>query len=279
MMGDHRGFALVLTLIITALLVAVTSELIHQVYVDTALSRTYRDGQQASLLAESGISGGTKYLRTVFSDKYTYPLDPLSQDDESGSLQISFSEESGKINLNDLAGANGTVDTDLRNVLSRLGKQLGIPDQVWDALVDWLDSDDLPYSSGGVESAYYRTMQPPYDARNGKLASVAELSMIRGVTPAMVDGLRPFVTVFPSRPGGVRTLVNVNTAPKEVLMALDGAIDAGLAERIIEERKQRPFKDLGGTEPGWRGWRAVQQSCEDCDDEGNDFQNNVAGPS
>ena len=58
-MRGEKGFALVLTLIVTSLMVAVLVEMIHQVYVDVSISRSYRDGQQASLLAESGVTGGT----------------------------------------------------------------------------------------------------------------------------------------------------------------------------------------------------------------------------
>jgi general secretion pathway protein K len=43
---NESGFALVITLIITALLVAVAVEFIHDVYVETSLSRSYADGQQ-----------------------------------------------------------------------------------------------------------------------------------------------------------------------------------------------------------------------------------------
>jgi type II secretory pathway component PulK len=39
--------------------------------------------------------------------------------------------------------------------------------------------------------------------------------------------------------------VNVNTAPKEVLMAFDNRISAGMAEQIIEQRQLTPFKTVG----------------------------------
>ena len=58
MMGrlkNESGFALILTLVVTALMVAVVVEMIHQVYVDTSISRGFRDRQQASVLAESGV--------------------------------------------------------------------------------------------------------------------------------------------------------------------------------------------------------------------------------
>jgi general secretion pathway protein K len=186
----EKGFALVLVLVVTALMVAVTAELIHQVYVDISLSRGFRDGQQASLLAESGITAGAKYLKFFFSDEYTTLFDPLKQEDETGTIEISATEESGKINLNLLVLPNGDMEQITYKALLRLGKRLKIPDDVWSSLADWLDSND-EQRSGGAETPYYQTLKPPYRARNGRLATVAELSLIKGFTPEIIARLKP----------------------------------------------------------------------------------------
>lgn len=241
----ENGFALVLTLVVTALMVAVTAEMIHQVYVDTSLSRGFRDGQQASLLAESGISGGTKLLQLALSGrKYSALSDkwaePFKLDDETGTIEITAVEESGKINLNDLLV--GSDDFTLK-ALKRLGKRLQIPEDCWSALADWLDSDDDP-RSGGAETSYYKSLKPPYSARNAKLMTLAELSLVKGFTPEIIAKLRPFVTIYADQLGPL-SQVNINTAPKEVLAALDDQIDDRMAERIIEERRLQAFKEQG----------------------------------
>ncbi|HEY3309526.1 MAG TPA: type II secretion system minor pseudopilin GspK [Desulfuromonadaceae bacterium] len=238
------GFALVLTLVVTALMMAVAAELIHQVYVDTSLSRGFRDGQQASLLAGSGIEGGAKLIQLVITNQdYSSLSDkwasPLKLDDETGSIEITASEESGKINLNNLVQPNDSLDEFTLKALKQLGKRLQVPDQCWTALADWLDSNDLPQSNG-AETSYYKTLKPPYSARNGKLATLAELSLIKGFTSDVVARLRPFVTTYASQTG-----ININTAPQEVIAALDTSIDDRLAERIIEERKLKPFSGPG----------------------------------
>lgn len=240
------GFALVLTLVVTALMVAVAAELIHQVYVDTSLSRGFRDGQQASLLAGSGVEGGAKLINLVISNQQYSSLSdkwaaPLKLDDETGSIEISASEESGKINLNNLVQSNDTLDEFTLKALKQLGKrpQMQIPEECWSALADWQDGNDLP-QSGGAESSYYKTLKAPYNARNGKLATLTELSLIRGFTPEIVAKLRPFVTTHADLAG-----ININTAPKEVIASLDASIDDRLAERIIDERKLKPFSGPG----------------------------------
>lgn len=238
---NESGFALILTLILTVLMVTVVVEMIHQVYVDTSLSRGFRDGQQASILAESGVTGGIKLLQSGLSGRsYTALSDrwatPLKLDDEVGELEIAVSEESAKININDIAQSQ-TLE-----MLKRLGKRLQLSEEIWPAVVDWIDNDDTPLS-GGAESAYYHTLKPPYSARNSKLLSVSELSLIKGFTPEIVGRLRPYLTLYSDQANMPLATVNINTASKEILAALDERIDERMAEQIIERRRLQPFKD------------------------------------
>jgi general secretion pathway protein K len=243
---SESGFALVLTLVVTALMVAVAVEMIHQVYVDTSLSRSFRDGQQASILAESGVTGAAKLLQTGLSGRsYTSLTDawsaPIKLQDDAGSIEIQLTEESGKINLNSLVQPNGSYDDLTASMLKRLGKRYQMPEDIWSALADWIDSDDLP-RSGGVESSFYRSLKPGYSARNGKLATIKELTLVNGFTAKRFGDLLPFVTIYSDQAGAPVATININTAPKEVLSALDDRIDERMAERIIAERRLQPFK-------------------------------------
>jgi general secretion pathway protein K len=248
-LNNESGFALILTLVITALMVAVVVEMIHQVYVDTSLSRSFRDGQQASILSESGATGGAKLLQMTLSGRaYTALSDrwatPLRLDDEAGSLLITVSEESGKINVNDLVQPNGEYEPFTLAALQRLSTRLKLPGDLWGALADWVDSNDMP-RSGGAESSYYRALRPPYSPRNGKLMTLTELSLVKGFTPEMPGIMQPYLTVFSDQAGSPQSAVNINTAPREVLASLDDRIDSRMAERIVEERRLFPFKSTG----------------------------------
>lgn len=248
-MKGERGFALVLTLVVIALMVAVLVELIHQVYVDLSLSRGYRDGQQASILAESGITGGVKLLQlSLAGSGYTSLADPwatpIKLDDETGSIEVTITEESGRININSLVLPIGETEAFTLAALKRLGKRLQIPDDGWACLADWQDSDDQT-RSGGAEMVYYRSLKRPYSPRNGKLATLAELSLIKGFTPETILRLAPFVTLYADQRDAPLSQVNINTAPREVLAALDDGIDERMAERIMEERRLKPFKSPG----------------------------------
>lgn len=249
---NESGFALILTLVITALMVAVVVEMIHQVYVDTSLSRGFRDGQQASILAESGANGAARLLSMGLSQQtYTSLSDqwatPLKLDDEAGSLQITISEESGKININGLIQQNGEFEPFTQGVLQRLGSRLKLQVDITPAVADWIDSNDQQ-RSGGYESAYYRSKKPPYSARNDKIMTLTELSLVEGIKdsqPDILGKLRPFLTTFSDQAASPLPTVNINTAPVEIVAALDKGIDDRMAERIIAERRIQPFKSIG----------------------------------
>lgn len=246
---NESGFALILTLVITTLMVAVVVEMIHQVYVDTSLSRGFRDGQQASILAESGVTGGAKLLQAGLSGRtYTSLSDPwatpIKLDDEVGSLEITIIEESGKINVNGLVQPNGEYEQFTLAALQRLATRLQLPSDIWNPVADWIDSDDLP-RSGGAETPYYRALKPPYSARNGALMTLTELSLVKGFTPDILDKLRPFLTIYSDQAGSPVPTVNINTASKEVLAVLDDRIDDRMAEQIVDERRLQPFKTTG----------------------------------
>jgi general secretion pathway protein K len=168
---------------------------------------------------------------------------PIKLDDETGTIEITIVEESGKICLNGLALPDGTYEPSTWAALKQLGIRLQIPDDCWSSLADWLDTNDEPRSGGAETSSYYKTLKPPYSARNGKLATLAELSLIKGFTPEIVAKLQRFVTIYSGQPGGL--MVNINTAPMEVIAALDKNIDDRMAGRILDERRVKPFESAG----------------------------------
>ena len=60
-----------------------------------------------------------------------------------------------------------------------------------------------------------------------------------GIEAATLAQLEPYVDLLP-----VATPVNANTAPREVLMAAIDGIDLGTAERLVQRRQGKPFKQL-----------------------------------
>ncbi|ABQ24888.1 type II secretion system minor pseudopilin GspK [Geotalea uraniireducens] len=246
-MKDERGFALVITLIITALLVALAAEFVDEVYVDTSLSHNFVAGQQASILAASGVDGGIRLLQFDLAQQtYSSLMDrwakPLKIEDEQGSLLVTIEEESGKLNINDFP-QNGNLDNNFAaEVASRLFNNLKLKDSnsLIDALADWRGENEIPHTYG-AKTQYYSTLKPPYEAKGGRLDTVEELALVKGFAGEPLKKLMPLVTVYDGVQGGI----NINTAQQEIIEALDKQIDADKAKQVLAKRPFSNFAELG----------------------------------
>jgi general secretion pathway protein K len=235
----------VITLVITALLVALAVEFFGDVYVATTARQNYLDGQQASLLAESGILAAVKLLKpgnpTTLQDDWAKPMEIA---DERGSLRVTAEEENGKLSLNHLAGDNGTPTEPYYSIALRLFRQLELPAaDLLDALADWRDINETPLP-GGAESAWYLAQKQPYRAKNGRFDTVEELALVKGFAGRPLERLKPFITARLTSTSSAWP-ININTAPKEILVALHDKMTPELADRIIDHRLQTPFKGVG----------------------------------
>jgi general secretion pathway protein K len=243
---DERGFALIITLIITALLVALCVEFADEVFVDTSARANFVAAQQASLLAESGVNGGFKLLQvTLARQSYSSLLDPWAKplviDDENGHLSVIIEDESSKLNLNQIFGPTGIPVFPVNNeIATRLLKNLGLSPDLLDGLNDWVDDSSVPPHPAGAKSPYYNTLKPPYNAKNGALDTVEELALVKGFNGALVQQLRPYITIYSEAPGKI----NINTAPKEIIAALDDKMTS-LTKEVLDYRKTTPFQQPG----------------------------------
>lgn len=101
-------------------------------------------------------------------------------------------------------------------------------DAIAQAIIDWRDPDNSALPSG-AESNQYKSLSKPYEARNGAFETVEELQMVKGITPAIYEKVKPFLTVY------TNGKININTAPREVLQAF--GLGEELAGKIVELRQ------------------------------------------
>jgi type II secretory pathway component PulK len=93
-------------------------------------------------------------------------------------------DESTRLNLNVLPTIEQTIPGVGITLLMALP---GMTEDVADAILDWLDSDDEERPLG-AETGYYSGLSPAYAAKNGPLETVEELLLVRGVTPELLFG-------------------------------------------------------------------------------------------
>ena len=113
-----------------------------------------------------------------------------------------------------------------------------------DALVDWIDSDQLPGASG-AEDAAYAARGPGYRSSGALLAEVSELRAIAGHDAEAYARLRPHVC---AQPDNALSPVNVNTLEEHdaVILAMlsDNAIGIDAARGVIAARPAGGWRDI-----------------------------------
>lgn len=86
---------------------------------------------------------------------------------------------------------------------------------------------------------YYAKQRPPYLPAYQPMQSISELRLVRGVSSDIYNILQPYLTALPEV-----TAVNINTAPKTLLMSLGNGLTASQAGEIIEARGEEGITDL-----------------------------------
>jgi type II secretory pathway component PulK len=124
-------------------------------------------------------------------------LAPLENGAVSNSLRFGLSDEAGRINLNALtareqasSGQSSAGSSAASTAAETTNPLLYLPnmtEDIADAILDWLDSDDEPRAAG-AESDFYQSLRPPYRAKNGPIHSPDELLLVRGVTARLLYG-------------------------------------------------------------------------------------------
>ncbi|WP_305041106.1 type II secretion system minor pseudopilin GspK [Geoalkalibacter sp.] len=251
LLRQEKGMVLLLVLVVVALLSALLTEFAFSTLVDLRLVETYRDSTRAYYLARGGMRAGQMILQ---EDRNAYDARtelwgqgvanfPVG---EVGIVTIDIEDLDGRLAINALVRGNNPDPVQKERFL-RLFEQFDLdhPADMVAALIDWLDTGDDVYEQDGAlgaESAYYQSLSPPYAARNGSLASLDELALVRGFTPEIVATLRPHISLY----GDLR--INLNTAGAEVIATLhfDEARPIYLeeAQDIVAARELEPFENL-----------------------------------
>lgn len=158
-------------------------------------------------------------------------------------------DEQGKFNLNNLARDGKKSERDME-IFARLLTNLGLPGELAEAVLDWIDSDTALTGAGGAENEYYLGLPRPYRAANQAMQQVEELYRVRGFDAKAVQRLRPHVSALITP---VRTKVNVNTATAAVLEAVLHEVPREQLAGLIAMRAKTPMQSTAAiakaTEP------------------------------
>ncbi len=253
MEARDRGAVLLLVLILLVVLTAVVVQFMYSTSVNSRIA----DAQLAQLKNDAAVDGGvakaisllledvaveegTKKMIDSLSDSWAAWPGVLTFDDTE--LRMLVVDEQGKINLNLLSvpAMASRIKVELKRLLQSVGLDESEADKAVQAITDRIDEDSM----GEFEE----------DSTNRRLLDLSELIGIEQVgelvyyggapvvdeegdtepeddEETVTKGLHRFVTLW--GPG----LVNINTAPAEVLAALSGTMGLETAAAVVEYRK------------------------------------------
>ena len=269
---SQSGIALMTVLIVMAGLMAMSFIFAYHIKMEVKLARNASFDAEFEWLGRSGV----ELARYVLANDGTGPggsqidskmnkwaggpgdtngvlagLDLSNYQLGIGTLSVKIVDQDSKFNIN---AANEVI---LRQALTLIGADASLTPTVVDSIMDWRDTDSSQHSSG-AESEYYKTLDPPYFAKDAPIDDLTELLLVKGVTPAMfwgsgagdhasqvfqrekarrsnfeepiyAVGLNDLFTPLSSR------LININTATRTVLQIIP-EIDENIASAIITAR-------------------------------------------
>lgn len=157
---------------------------------------------------------------------------------EGGQISGSIEDQQARFNLNSLIlSANRAL---AKQRFERLLDSLGLSKGLADSLIDWLDEDfDVTLPDGAEDGEYLGNTSLPYRSANRPLAHVSELLLIKGFDREVYEKLQPFVCAI-----NADTAININTAAKEVILALAKDLEASEIESLLEEQDKDGFENM-----------------------------------
>jgi general secretion pathway protein K len=244
---SQQGVILIMVLLIVALVAGLGIKFASDYQLGLARAEARWHGAQARAYLFSGEGAAIKFLASD-DPAVDHPLDlwagenTVELEDNAGRLLIVVKDANSKFNLNNLVGAldpakssqDSTRYTANQRMFIRLLQALPNTEEVnrpliasteeatgiLEAIVDWMDQDNDPAGSKGAENDYYLSLADSYRAANQLFRSVEELQMVRGVTPAVMRALRPYITVLmPAEP------INMNTMDVFLYRAINTATE------------------------------------------------------
>jgi general secretion pathway protein K len=249
-MTARRGFALMAAIWLLVAISGVAVELSVLARARRLASANSLEGIQAAAAAESGIEHARAILTRDIAEggdgrrwgDLASTLDPW-HGIASPADSIPLGNSLYHITMLDVGtrlNVDRATEDQLRQYLIAKGVDATTVETVAQSIMDWRDDDDLRRNHG-FERADYIKAGARELPRNGPFESVEELRWVHGMTSPLFERIRGDLTVFGSGQ------IDVNAAPREVLMALPGvtALAADVIVRLqLAHRRIESFQQL-----------------------------------
>ena len=239
----ERGVALITVLLITAILVGLTTQILsshnlvinqHQNTFEHAQALEYALGAEELVrqaLYDDAVNSGPNVDH--LAEIWAQPVLPLDLDGV-GVMQAYVIDLNRCFNLNTLADDPSNLNFER---LQRLTERLNVSPNFADLIKDWVDEDQT-VSGLGAEDSAYQIKRPPHLAANQAMRDLSELNMLVDVSGEDIQTLIGQVCLLPE----TQSKINVNTADAVTLAMLDPGISVADAEALVQQT--RNYQDV-----------------------------------
>lgn len=224
-----EGFALLASLWFVAATSTIAAVSLIPGRTDRLFASNAAAGVQARQAARAGVVHALSDLQALFDSQPTEVLyerpEGLFSDSELRFLSSSFDSVGlGSIASYSVTVRDGHVRIPLKTAteeeLARLFRAAGVTHRASlmaaASIADWQDADDLHRAHGAEWPDFYSYQAPPRLPRDRSVETLEELRFIRGIDHSVFERITPYLSVSED------AQVNVNAAPKPVLLALPG---------------------------------------------------------
>lgn len=267
---QNDGSILMIVLVLLGIIAAVS---LHAIVTSRGALKSASAQLDIGLLRLAAIDSARSAMQQLADDPdldIDHLAEPWAQSQEyvdpSGTTRmIRITDANRRFDLNNLAVTMTAQPLPVSEVLANIMIQTGDfrPGQRIEALRDFIDADE----AGPWESFYYQQQDPPSVCPNHILYGWSDLLLVDGWEASQLEPkpvlqtrtlfdheLADSITVIPA-PRARIIPINLNTADSGTLQGLFGVGREGVVERILNRRKETPFRTttflsdlLGATE-------------------------------
>ncbi len=257
----ERGTALIASLLLVALMAAVSVQLIDMArfavfrtsHIDSR-SDAYWQALGAREFAEGVIQRGVE--GSVMASNLTWLNEPQAFATDTGTVFGTITDSNNCLNVNALAQPIGGEFDDVEAaevqrvrdrfdiLMDQIRAPAGPARNLKAQIIDWIDRDTRP-EPGGAEDQTYQRFEIPYRTANQPMVEREEMLALPEMTPALYGFLEPWLCALPT---SEQPPLNVNTLTVEqaplLAAAFSARLDSSDAEAVLFRRPPQGYDSI-----------------------------------
>jgi general secretion pathway protein K len=243
----RRGFALIAALWLLVAFAAIGTAISVHARTRRLSAANSLDEDRGRAAAEAGLEHARSRLARLLSgnsiSSHQMPAvagDPWREARLALADTIRLTDQRYHVSIRD-AGAslnlNRATEVQLQRFFTALPVDAGRATEIAQSVMDWRDTDNLHRLRGG-EANEYLQMGSAVIPSNDDFSRIEELQYVKGITPQIFARAGPYLTLMGTGQ------INLNAAPRVVLLALPGISDEAVAVLERTRGSSQPIRGL-----------------------------------